>query len=353
LTERIIDNAQSKNPVDIINIVPPKWNPKYNYDILSHIPAVMHVLFLGVTQTTGMTIKEVFVNYSKYSSFRADDCLKHLRGLSLDWCRIWTYGSEKTPYGPWVAENYLGYARIIKYVYSNSNIIIGDNNDNEDRKKSVLLIKQLSSALNAMISRIMQSTVSITLIKDTERHIKIFLQFMTMVDDRNMKMTQARKQRVNNGSTNADTTRKTKRKRRINTTSNLISLLDIPRFMEEFGPARLYWEGGYKGEGILRNVKPVVKQGTHMTWFATAAVKRFYNEKTISMLLDSIKNEHSDSTEIKKDITTYEDRKIYTYRGRVAQITEDIEQGKPISAAVCMENNIVYCVIINDNNEKK
>lgn len=188
---------------------------------------------------------------------------------------------------------------------------------------------QLASALNAMLSRIMQPTCSAWLVEDTERHIKLFLSIFTRLDDINL-----------------DAAKNKKRKRKINTTSNLTSLLNIPDFMREYGPCRLYWEGGYKGEGILRRVKPVVTQGTHMAWFATAALQRIYTDKSMELLLHS-QNDSTNTVPIKKPkIDSYSERKVYTYRQGCAQINIDIVSGKPISAAYCKGNGFTYCIVM-------
>jgi hypothetical protein len=139
------------------------------------------------------------------------------------------------------------------------------------------------------------------------------------------------------------------RKRKINSTSNLTSLLNIPDFMREYGPPRLYWEGGYKGEGILRRVKPVVTQGTHMPWFATAALQRYYNEKSLgSLLLSTNEGVESDDMGKQQKIDSYSDRKVYTYKQGCGQLQLDVMASKPISAAFCRVNGWIYCIVMEN-----
>ena len=45
---------------------------------------------------------------------------------------------------------------------------------------------------------------------------------------------------------------------KMDNTSNLHGLLNLPEQIKKFGPLRMYWEGGYKGEGILRSLKPLM-----------------------------------------------------------------------------------------------
>ena len=63
------------------------------------------------------------------------------------------------------------------------------------------------------------------------------------------------------------------------TTANLTGLLNLPDYMRDFGPLRLYWEGGYMGEGIIKYIKPCITQGTYRSTFSANAMRRYYKEK--------------------------------------------------------------------------
>ena len=69
------------------------------------------------------------------------------------------------------------------------------------------------------------------------------------------------------------------KKIKMETTSNLCGLRNLVEFMRAYGPLRLYWEGGYKGEGILRYVKPMITQGTYQSSFSENAVRRYYKDR--------------------------------------------------------------------------
>lgn len=336
---KIITGSTADPLVTIGELVPTLWLPKYNFDIDNHVPAFMHLCFLGITQTVGMAIKELFNNYKSYSKFRDNDMMKCLRGFSLDWCRIWTYGSQTTPYGPWTAENYLAYSRTMKSIYSVSDRIIVNTRNHEERVLHVSLILQLVSSLNAMLSRIMQPVVTDKLIIDTDRHIKLFLSKITELDDLNIVFEHKKQTKTGN------ITEIKRKKRKINKTSNLTSLLNIPDFMKKYGPPRLYWEGGFKGEGLLRTIKPIVTQGTHMAWFGTSLLNRFYKDKSLSLL---VSRSNDISTEEYQKYDSYADRKMYTYKNGTSQIVNDISLGNPLSAAVSLASGDIYCMAVID-----
>ena len=56
-------------------------------------------------------------------------------------------------------------------------------------------------------------------------------------------------------------------KNKIETTPNLHGLFNIGKLMEEYGPLRLYWEGGYKGEALIQSIKPMIKNGVQKKHF--------------------------------------------------------------------------------------
>lgn len=116
--EKITFHISTSSKQRFEDILPTLWNPRFNYGIDNQIPAIMHLLFLGITQTTGFVIRETLINHGKYMKFCERSQLEHLRHQSIDWCRVWIYGSNKTPFGPWTSENYLAYACIFKLVYS-------------------------------------------------------------------------------------------------------------------------------------------------------------------------------------------------------------------------------------------
>ena len=98
---------------ELENVLPPVWTS--NGDFTTHIDTIMHQVFLGVTQTVGMLLKDVLSSCGLFSQFhQSDHQLRIVRSLQLDWCKTWIFGSSKTPFGPWVSENTLACARLMK-----------------------------------------------------------------------------------------------------------------------------------------------------------------------------------------------------------------------------------------------
>ena len=118
-------------------------------------------------------------------------------------------------------------------------------------------------------------------------------------------------------------------------------------YMRKFGPLRLYWEGGFKGEGLLRYVKPLVRQGVHKKTFPKTLFTKFYRDKLLQQMLKLDLTEEINDNE---DDETEETGKRYT-RFRVyknlEQIEKTLEEGNALSIFIS-EDNEIYCMYYGD-----
>ena len=280
----IINNAKSDEPQSLDIIVPPVWLVADRTE--RFIEAVMHMLFLGITKTIGMMIRDLFKMYGRWSTFHksTQPYLHQLKNYSLHYCRVWTFGSHEKPFSPWQSENHLAYARCFKMIGSNMTLLLGKTN-NEERQQAVSAAKSTISAWSACISRLMLKPNNKDNSNSAERHIKLFLSAVNDLDEIIMD-----KKRRKEGVKEQD-------KKKIQTVSNFMGLLNIPKQMREFGNLRDYWEGSFRGERILQTLKPLVTQGTYHPWFATTVLRKYYQQKTMSLLLSNNKNQETEDTD--------------------------------------------------------
>ena len=59
--------------------------------------------------------------------------------------------------------------------------------------------------------------------------------------------------------------------------------MNIPRQIELYGLSRLYWEGGFRGEGIIQEIKRIINHGLVKNWEINT-MKRFYNNRGLKFL---------------------------------------------------------------------
>jgi hypothetical protein len=65
---------------------------------------------------------------------------------------------------------------------------------------------------------------------------------------------------------------------------NNLCLLNLPETMSLYGPLRNIWEGGFRGEGLLKMVKPLVRQGLKGNWHFNL-LRNFLIHKSFDSLL--------------------------------------------------------------------
>ena len=225
----------------------------------------------------------------------------------------------------------MAYARVLKSIYSTISMIKNASQEREELlEKGMVLI----SSWIALVSRLMQREVTEELVQDTERHVKIFLSAIHDVDTTLLGRTTE-----NNDCDDSDEEEANDKKKKplIETTGNLSSLLNLPAVMRKFGPLRNYWEGGYKGEGILRLLKPAITQGTHMHWFASAALKKLYHEKSVGLLLKKEGGKNLDLCQF--DTVAYR-----TYKSE-EDLLKHVKNKDGISAVVDNDSGKMFCSV--------
>ncbi|KAL3943124.1 MAG: hypothetical protein SGARI_000048 [Bacillariaceae sp.] len=263
----VFDRALSLEPnADFTEeCLPAKLRSNATIEFNQMIPGIMHLLFLGITRALLNLIIALLKTHRKYAEFvRAGTViLKEVRALSLQFCKAWAFGSLTTPTGPWVSENCLGFARCMKSVYSVVGPLLSE------WPEQLLLVRKAIWSYAAVVARVMQDKYTSHLVEETECYIKVFLSDIEYLDSH---------LRGNS-----------KRKPRIETTGNLIYLLRLPEFMRDFGPLREFWEGGIRGEGIFRYLKPLVRKGVHNPGVPQALLSKYYSDLFLTWILDDRK----------------------------------------------------------------
>ena len=115
----------------------------------------------------------------------------------------------------------------------------------------------------------MQDMVNEELIISLDRHIKLFLTYLTKLE---IKMNKK--------------SGKTEKKLKAQSTSNFSALLNITTYMRDYSPLHLYWEGGFKEEGILKYIKPLIKHGAHQILFAENTLSTYYKDRFLHSFLE-------------------------------------------------------------------
>lgn len=297
---------------------PPTW--RRGIELTQHVDAPMHLLFHGIVKKIIRWISQYFVHkklgaqFLKYVSFHN---VNEIKDKNLEWCKSEEYSGGKLQ--GWVAEQYLAHARLLPWFYGWIDVLLkntiheGEYEEpttetknwkknvcaewlkvrgltvkkeelaKELRRRIVILknrkegppkvqpakggdigeVLQMIQALHAMIALLMSRPPNKlqpdNVADEASRRIKIFLTLFARCDRR--------------FHTGADKDLFT-----WVSCPNFTTLLNVPRMIKLYGSLRDLWEGDFKGEGSIREIKPVVaKVGNKANWAVSALTKIHQN----------------------------------------------------------------------------
>ena len=367
-SDQIDDSLENEIVLSIIDgIVPPQWKHKSGFLNESYIDAIMHLIFYGTGGSSIGDITKFLKLKKKHASFisKVNELTDEITNMRLSWCKLLPY--KNGTFGAWVAENWIAYLRICKWIYSSIHIITDDEKyvppttaqDKWTKKQNVEWLKvrgllcdgsakelkekvheyindvdgtpsvlppiggsinnisNLVTTMARMISLVMTKEVTPSILIEVDVGIKIYLSMVHKFDI------------ALNGTINRKLTWVQK--------SNYLSLLNLPNQMKMYGPMRCYWEGGYRGEGLIQELKSIINQGLVKNWQKNT-LKRFFNLRTLSLLNKETKNGDSNDTEKESQ---YKDFKRY---GTISNIIDVMQNNKPLSIMESKKNYFLVAI---------
>jgi len=262
---------------------PPVWNSGLELDQFPE--PCMHQLFLGVTKRIMMEVQNWLALRKKYSALvrLVSHKTKEVMDLHLSWCKIQPYQGGKM--GGWVSENYVGFARLLPWVYCD---IVGLTEDEPfvppDKPVSKWTAKECREFLRErrvktdgkvadLRSRVTENKNSpipapeggnVEMLEKTTLSLWMMLcHLMGMKNTTELGVSHA-EQTIRLFLTSCAYFDKEmigalKRTKPFWVTSyNFTCLLNIPAQIRKFGPIRNRWEGKWRGEGFLLVTKPEI-----------------------------------------------------------------------------------------------
>jgi len=296
----------------------PAWDAE-QCQVVNHVETPMHLLFLGVTATfldlLERALQYLHVNARGTCLKLVSDTLLGVKDLSLEWAKALPFSSgKKFSRGPWVSENYMGFARIAKYAMT----LVPTTFDVSDDGKSGVYHATLDTAasLIGMLCRLMARTV-------TPRHVEVsqlwIEEFLSCVHDLDTLL----------GYKGKDEPVWLSR-------SNFLGLLNLPDMMRLYGPLRELWEGGSKGEGSIGAIKSHifgVRGG--LNWLQNM-LQKIVKERSLKLILQQL-----EASQTSKDNRTLDACDTFSNdrdssEGNVANVTLDREtvgsvDGRPLT----------------------
>jgi len=355
-----------------------KWPPIWDTELSlqQSTEPCMHQLFLGLVKTACFEIQDWAALRNKYSTMRGtlELMTSELQKLRLSWCKIEPYRGEKL--GGWVSENFMGFGRVVPWLYSSLHWLEEDApivdpgkpvsqwhiDDCKDflRPRRLPLcgkIKELKQRVSdnkdmpippvpggpiddvkrmllmhwAMNSHIMGME------KGTKEDILVMQQLIMLYLSAFSKFE-------------TSTRPYTKRTKPLWLTKyNFTCLLNLPYQVSILGPVRNRWEGSLRGEGLLKTIKPMV-HGQRKNWQKNLLLN-VLRQKT---LLQLERDETYEDVEDNDDDDNEDDNptaliprqmfKVYQY----LELMRDFLDGRPVSCILQEQGEekelSVFCV---------
>lgn len=272
-------------------LLPELWLSDYTIDIF--IDAPMHQLFHGIIPAVMAMIESFLTDHRKWSEFMEfiNPYINQIAQLRLDWCSV-----KGLPNSNWLAEDALGFARVIIFVYGqfflNMNLPASVNTSETTR----LILAQIIHSLHVMMCLLMSNKKICPDI--IEVHIKIFLssctRFSESYHDDSIKQFWEDK-------------------------GNFISLLNLPKQIKKFGHLRLWYEGVrerfiQKPKAVLLNLRQspsflIMKMNLLHKNYQLDWMKKEMSENPILKEIISENPQFSGTTEKKQ-----QKRQVYIYK---------------------------------------
>ena len=237
-------------------------------DLERYIELLMHQLFLGLASANFLLItawtKDSYVGY-KDTIFRssAQPLLKYVKKFRLSWLEVHPFneGAKKTT-GAWVSENWLSWVRLSKVAYGwcyREGIGSARKGSNDVQRLVVSFVALVAQLLT-------HSGVSRENIELIDGYTK---EFMSCVRELDVHVRHEKWGKKSN--------KKGQFLEPWHMRSNYMSLFNLVRMVEMFGPLINLWDGGGKGKRFIQVVKPHIPRGVaDLPTFFQRLMERIY-----------------------------------------------------------------------------
>ena len=350
---------------------PAMWDSGLNLQQVTE--PCMHLLFLGLMKNNCFLIQEWAAMRNQYSAMRREleERTIALEQLHLGWCKIQPYRGEKL--GGWVSENFMAFARISPWVYSCLQKLDNDpplhpqdgkpigqwtteECKNFLRPRRILLsgnvkilrervVENIDAPIPPPVGGPVEEVAALILSRWEMNSFFMGMEFLP-ADDSHEKIGSCLIRlflsalAVHDNSTGLVAGRKLP----IWVTQyNCQSLLNLPEQTETLGPIRNRWEGGKRGEGFLRTVKPIVQSG-RKNWQKNLFLN-ILRQKTLVQMKST--NDDDDSSDYGEDNSSMEECQMHEPQSFVhyrchAEVVERWTRGAVLSG-VLVEGKLYIC----------
>jgi hypothetical protein len=324
--------------------LPPIWTR--GDSLQCHIDVVMHLLFLGITKTTVLLVRDWVKANASFPTFQKYAKPIFRKVPKVGWCTTAPYTGDKL--GGWVSENYLAFARLSCWFYGPLESIVSKqaNQPNilpigphgawgkdqlctwlvsrgvtleilvdpayeaprEVKEKAQLCINEGRSMTTALKSQLLVFVRFLDVDDPVNRrppelefhkfdHVHDMMRALHVMTARIMapvyteesiqEMEYFIKIFLSRFAHVSDNLYPNASKPKWLSSYNFMCLLNLPSTCKDIGPLRNVWEGSTKGEGFIRFVKPEITMGLRENWEVNT-LKKVIKKISIRQLIQNL-----------------------------------------------------------------
>ena len=304
-------SAKQKNRYPNLNplpFMPYLWTIGHLLPMERFINSPMHLLFHGVITDVMALIHKYMKDRSLLSKFEtfANEYLLEIESFRLGWCKM-----RKLPKAFWLAEDILGFTRIMPCIYGlffANNFKLGSRSKHMKIHKS---IQKLLNSLHVMVSTLMNPRTS-TDIKKIKAYIRVYLtcghQASKLINGKGEDFWMDK--------------------------GNHLSLENLPEQIARHGPIRWYWEGVC--EAFIQEIKPYLIENMRKTaTYFRDKLTLIYKQKAMAFI--KLRAKGKEEEELTGTKNQREGKGFYCY-STLETIQQRFNQGLPLSGFVFEED---------------
>ena len=173
-------------------------------------------------------------------------------------------------------------------------------------------VMHMVTSLSSVLAHAMDPHIDETKIEYVDKSIRIFLTYLDRVDN---------------------CLREGKGSPIWSTSYSYMCLMNIPMVLKKYGSLRNLWEGGYRGEGIIKRVKPIVHQFT--THWHVRLMENFYQNRSIELIINELEQTNK---------SIFSMNMYYIYKSMEELNSAILTKRRPISVIIDDLGEIYACV---------
>jgi len=290
------------------------------YDISIFVDTGMHLILHGIIGSLIELTESVLAEHKLWTKFQtfANPILSQIADMRLDWCKIKTL-----PNTNWLAEDCLGFGRIMSYVFGlffeRYDVATARDDTTAD---CIIRLREVYSSFNAMLYLLMSREKELK--EELDRHVKIFLSCCHRFS----------KEYYHHNFVEFWCTK-----------GNFLSLLNLPDQIEYFGNLFLYWEGIFEAA-----IQPAKKELRHVRKNPTSllpAMRKLHKKDSMRRIRERLDISLAEKGIVEADDNDDDDDDIKRYQGCRIYRSKD-EVTKKFS-----DGNVCVSGFINNNRGKR